>query len=225
VIWSRRSIDSQWVINEAAAARERNVLVPVTIDGEQPPIDFRALHTTDLMSWTPGEQLPDSLLRSLAEHIGRGLSYTEAAQRLSAVGRLARQTTQAWYADFESLLFCFIGQGFACFLVTLPLVYFFRASSSAAPNGVTLPAWVALLWALLNGIIVAALYMRPALETRRMSVAVPLFVVAALLSLPAYLGALAVFMFGEQHVIPLVGLATLAMLLCAAVAQRGNTRR
>jgi hypothetical protein len=30
VIWSRRSIDSQWVINEAAAARERNVLVPVT---------------------------------------------------------------------------------------------------------------------------------------------------------------------------------------------------
>jgi hypothetical protein len=90
---------------------------------------------------------------------------------------------------------------------------------------VTLPAWVALLWALLNGIIVTALYMRPALKTRRMSVAVPLFEVAALLSLPAYLGAIAVFMFGEQHVIPLVGLATLAMLLCAAVAQRGNTRR
>ena len=66
------------------------------------------------MSWDSGEQLPDSLLRSLAEHIGRGLSYTEAAQRLSAVGRLARQTTQAWYADFESLLFYFIGQGFAC---------------------------------------------------------------------------------------------------------------
>jgi len=36
--------------------------------------------------------------------------------------------------------------------------------------------------------------------------------------LPVYLGAIAVFMLGEQHVIPLVGLATLAMLLCAAVA-------
>src|SRR5215471_16672403 len=53
VIWSRRSVESQWVINEAAAAREMKVLVPVTIDGHQPPIDFRALHTTDLAAWTP----------------------------------------------------------------------------------------------------------------------------------------------------------------------------
>jgi hypothetical protein len=37
VIWSRRSVESQWVISEAAAARERRVLVPVTIDGQEPP--------------------------------------------------------------------------------------------------------------------------------------------------------------------------------------------
>ena len=51
VIWSRRSVDTQWVMSEAAAARERKVLVPVTIDGAEPPIDFRGLHTTDLISW------------------------------------------------------------------------------------------------------------------------------------------------------------------------------
>jgi hypothetical protein len=33
VIWSRRSIDSQWVVGEASAARERKTLVPITLDG------------------------------------------------------------------------------------------------------------------------------------------------------------------------------------------------
>ncbi len=224
VIWSRRSVDSQWVINEAAAARERKVLVPVTIDGEQPPIDFRALHTTDLIAWVPGERLPDTLLKSLAERLDRDLSYAEAAQRLSAVARLAKQTTQAWYVDFESLLFYFIGQAFACFLVNLPLIYFFQSPGAAATGGVTLPPWVAWVWALLNGIIVAALYMRPALQSRRMSVAVPLFALASLISLVGYLGGMVIAMLGEKQIIPLVGLATLAMLLCTAVAQRGTNR-
>jgi TIR domain len=224
VIWSRRSVDSQWVISEAAAARERKVLVPVTIDGEQPPIDFRALHTTDLVSWTPGERLPDTLLKSLAERLDRDLSYAEAAQRLSAVARLAKQTTQAWYVDFESLLFYFIGQAFACFLVNLPLIYFFQSPGGAATGTITLSPWVAWVWALLNGIIVAALYMRPALQSRRMSVAVPLFALASLVSLVGYLGGMIISMLGEKQIIPLVGLATLAMLLCNALAQRGTNR-
>jgi hypothetical protein len=224
VIWSRRSVDSQWVISEAAAARERKVLVPVTIDGEQPPIDFRTLHTTDLVSWTPGERLPDTLLKSLAERLDRDLSYAEAAQRLSAVARLAKQTTQAWYVDFESLLFYFIGQAFACFLVNLPLIYFFQSPGGAATGTVTLSPWVAWVWVLLNGIIVAALYMRPALQSRRMSVAVPLFALASLVSLVGYLGGMIISMLGEKQIIPLVGLATLAMLLCNALAQRGTNR-
>jgi peptidoglycan/LPS O-acetylase OafA/YrhL len=89
---------------------------------------------------------------------------------------------------------------------------------------VSLPSWVPYLWALLNGVIVAALYMRPALESRRLSVAVLLLATAALLSLVSYLGGLVIFLGGSQHVIPLVGLATLAMLLCSALAQRGMKR-
>jgi hypothetical protein len=222
VIWSRRSVESQWVISEAAAAREMKVLVPVTIDGHQPPIDFRALHTTDLASWVPGDQLPGTLLRTLAERLGRELTYGAAGPRASAVTRLARQATQAWYLDFESLLFYFIGQGFACFLVNLPLVFLFR---SDGPAGSILPAWSPYPFSLMNGIIVAALYMRPALETRRLQVAIPLFVMASLLSVAAYVGGLAVAIAGEREVIILVGLATLALLFVTSLAQRSSVRR
>ncbi len=224
VIWSRRSVDSQWVISEAAAARERKVLVPVTLDGEQPPIDFRALHTTDLMSWMPGDQLPNTLLKSLEERLGRDLSYSEVARRSGAVARLAKQTTQAWYVDFESLLLYFIGQGFACFLVNLPLVYLYQTQPGPSHPGMVLPAWSVYLFALMNGVIVAALHMRPALKSRRMAIAVPLFLIASVLSLASYVSALAVSAIGPQYLMPLIGLATLALLLFTSLAQRSARR-
>jgi TIR domain len=222
VIWSRRSVESQWVISEAAAARERRVLVPVTIDGQELPIDFRALHTTDLVSWVPGDRLPDMLLKALADRLGRELSYADAGPRSGAVARFAKQATQAWYLDFESLLFYFMGQGFACFLVNLPLVFLFR---SEGPSTVVLPAWSPYLFALMNGVIVAALYMRPALETRRLGIAIPLFVLAAILSVVAYVGGLAVSIAGEREILILVGLATLALLFVTSLAQRATVRR
>jgi len=223
VIWSRRSVESQWVISEAAAAREKKVLVPVTTDGHELPIDFRALHTTDLTAWVPGDQLPGTLLKTLADRLGRELSYASAEQRSGAMARLARQATQAWYLDFESLLFYFIGQGFACFLVNLPLAFLFQ--SNGGPGTLALPTWMAYLLSLMNGVMVTALYMRPALETRRMHVAVPLFVVATLLSVAGYVSAVAVAPIGEKAVIALVGLATLALLLVTAIAQRSGARR
>ena len=219
VIWSRRSVESQWVISEAAAAREK--LVPVTIDGQEPPIDFRAIHTTDLMSWTPGDQLPDLLLRTLAERLGRQLSYRDVAPRAGAVARFAKQATQAWYLDFESLLFYFMGQGFACFLVNLPLVFLFKSDGPAA--GV-LPTWAPYPFSLMNGVIVAALYMRPALETRRLQVAIPLFILGSIVSVVAYIGGLAVSIAGEGETLILVGLATLALLFVTSLAQRVSTR-
>jgi hypothetical protein len=222
VIWSRRSVESQWVISEAAAARERRVLVPVTIDGQELPIDFRGLHTTDLVSWVPGDRLPDILLKALADRLGRELSYADAGPRSGAVARFAKQATQAWYLDFESLLFYFMGQGFACFLVNLPLVFLFR---SDGPSPVVLPAWSPYLFALMNGVIVAALYMRPALETRRLGIAIPLFVLAAILSVVAYIGGLAVSIAGEREILILVGLATLALLFVTSLAQRATVRR
>ncbi len=51
VLWSRDAVESEWVKNEAASAAERGVLLPVTIDGTRPPLEFRRKQTADLSGW------------------------------------------------------------------------------------------------------------------------------------------------------------------------------
>jgi hypothetical protein len=51
VLWSKHSIASEWVRNEAAAAAERGVLVPARIEDVKPPLEFRRKQTADLVGW------------------------------------------------------------------------------------------------------------------------------------------------------------------------------
>jgi hypothetical protein len=58
VLWSKDSIFSEWVKNEAAVAAERGVLVPVLIDNIKLPLEFRRKQTADLVGWdgTPSHE-------------------------------------------------------------------------------------------------------------------------------------------------------------------------
>ncbi|MCP4371188.1 MAG: toll/interleukin-1 receptor domain-containing protein [Deltaproteobacteria bacterium] len=51
VIWSKSSITSEWVKNEASVAAEHGLLVPVLIDHVQIPLEFRRKQTADLVDW------------------------------------------------------------------------------------------------------------------------------------------------------------------------------
>ena len=51
VLWSKQSVESAWVRDEAAAGRDSGRLVPVTIDGTEPPLGFRQFQTIDLSRW------------------------------------------------------------------------------------------------------------------------------------------------------------------------------
>src|SRR5665213_1854778 len=51
VVWSRTSIGSDWVRDEAGHGRDAGKLVPVTIDGAEPPLGFRQYHVVDLSRW------------------------------------------------------------------------------------------------------------------------------------------------------------------------------
>jgi hypothetical protein len=51
VLWSEQSIGSEWVRNEAAAASERDVLVPVLLDNVKQPLEFRRRQAADLTRW------------------------------------------------------------------------------------------------------------------------------------------------------------------------------
>lgn len=48
VVWSKVSVASHWVSDEATRGRDRGVLVPVTIDGSMPPLGFRQFQVLDL---------------------------------------------------------------------------------------------------------------------------------------------------------------------------------
>ena len=50
--WTARSVRSAWVRDEAGSGRDRGRLVPVTLDGSQPPLGFRQYHTIDLSLWS-----------------------------------------------------------------------------------------------------------------------------------------------------------------------------
>lgn len=55
VLWSKASVASAWVSDEAAEGLQRGVLVPAVIDaGVLPPLGFRGLHTADLSAWLAG---------------------------------------------------------------------------------------------------------------------------------------------------------------------------
>jgi hypothetical protein len=63
VLWSRSSIKSDWVHEEAEDARRRGILVPVLIEDVIPPFGFRSIQTADLINWNAKE--PSEALRSL----------------------------------------------------------------------------------------------------------------------------------------------------------------
>jgi adenylate cyclase len=63
VVWTPASVESRWVRGEARDAADRGVLFPVRFENAKPPIDFRAVHTTDLDGW--GENPDSTAFRSL----------------------------------------------------------------------------------------------------------------------------------------------------------------
>ncbi|MEO9468995.1 TIR domain-containing protein [Parasphingorhabdus sp.] len=48
VLWSKTSVASHWVHDEATRGRDRRCLVPLSIDGSEPPLGFRQFQFIDL---------------------------------------------------------------------------------------------------------------------------------------------------------------------------------
>ena len=82
VAWTRQSIASEWVLNEASDARKRERLVPVLLDAVTPPLEFRHLQAADLSSWQgdTGDSRFIGLRSAVAAMLGRGEAPLPAAQ-------------------------------------------------------------------------------------------------------------------------------------------------
>ena len=66
VLWSAQSVDSPWVRDEAAAGRDNGKLVPVSLDGAEPPMGFRQYQTIKLGKWN-GRGSPPALKTLVAD--------------------------------------------------------------------------------------------------------------------------------------------------------------
>ena len=51
VLWSSRSIESEWVYEEASEGRRLGKLIPVLIEAVRPPAGFREIQAADLTGW------------------------------------------------------------------------------------------------------------------------------------------------------------------------------
>ncbi len=59
VLWSRSSVSSNWVRDEATRGRDRNCLVPLSIDGTEPPLGFRQFQVIDFSRWRGKAEAPE----------------------------------------------------------------------------------------------------------------------------------------------------------------------
>ena len=74
VAWSQAALQSDWVKDEAATARDQGKLVPVSLDGAVAPLGFRQYHVIDLSAWNGESSAPAfaDLVRSLEARLGGG---------------------------------------------------------------------------------------------------------------------------------------------------------
>ena len=60
VLWSKASVHSPWVRDEASEGRDTDRLVPVVLDDSRPPIGFRQFQSIDFSGWS-GKGTPKQL--------------------------------------------------------------------------------------------------------------------------------------------------------------------
>ncbi len=82
VAWSKHSVKSRWVRDEAAVGGDTGRLLPLSIDGSLAPMGFRQFHTIDLTGWKGGKR--DARSTALLHSIERRLSGKLTGQEIHA---------------------------------------------------------------------------------------------------------------------------------------------
>lgn len=108
VVWSRYSVDSDWVRSEATEGLKRNILVPVAIEaGLRYPLQFRDLITADLSLWlADGQGLTESItaIRELVTSAAVAPEVPQQPPRESSPPRAQRHHLQHHAVTAELML-------------------------------------------------------------------------------------------------------------------------
>jgi hypothetical protein len=152
VLWSKISIKSAWVQDEADEAKRRGVFVPVLIENVQPPMGFRSIQAAHLENWdgTESTQAFRRLITDIAAVIRplpkeaekeppsppRGLSAPQSAtpelrQRLEHVSDEQRKEAAA---SSTAPWFVIAGLGFVVLIMVGIWQYGPRVTPQSAPS-------------------------------------------------------------------------------------------
>lgn len=104
VAWSKQSVKSRWVRDEAAVAGDTGRLIPVSIDGSQAPLGFRQFHTLNLSGWKgrTGDARTIDLMRTVQRRLrgkpaqrSDGIAQAHVSKRPMWIGALVLATLVA----------------------------------------------------------------------------------------------------------------------------------
>lgn len=132
VIWSRASVVSNWVLEEAEEGKNRNVLLPVQIDDAPIPIGFRLIQAANLVGWRGERNHPGvaTLMQSIGSVLGAPpeLPFAEAVRLIRKfcehrkvdareIEPLASSSTgakfyRAWAKDRMGAVYCHASGGY-----------------------------------------------------------------------------------------------------------------
>jgi adenylate cyclase len=72
VLWSKKSIESPWVQDEAAEGRDSGRLVPIIMGPDKPPLGFRQFQSIDFSGWDGSGEPPalDGLIQAIVQKCG-----------------------------------------------------------------------------------------------------------------------------------------------------------
>ena len=94
VMWSKRSVQSQYVKDEATYALNRNKLVPVMIEEVQLPFRFEGLHTPSLLGWDGSKDFAE--FRRLIDDISTILGSSPIAPAEAEERRKDQEVPNRW---------------------------------------------------------------------------------------------------------------------------------
>lgn len=92
VLWSKASVASDWVQNEAAEGKRRGILVPAFIDATDPPFEFRRIQAANLVDWE--KESPDNELGQLLEAVRKVLRKEGSYEKQTPSRREALETKE-----------------------------------------------------------------------------------------------------------------------------------
>src|SRR5262245_57752583 len=104
VIWTERSVPSEWVLEEGETGKRRQILIPVLLDNVEPPFGFGNIQAANLTAWNGDSSSPSftHLVADIATILGPApTAVKEAEERRRPEAEAQRKTEEEHLREQE----------------------------------------------------------------------------------------------------------------------------